>query len=103
VRPIALTIPDVMLSASPNGLPIATTSWPGSTFFDVPSVTGCSSPAATPTLMTAMSVEGSEPTSVAFAVVPSTKWTVIDVAPSTTCWFVTMSPFVSTTNPDPSA
>jgi hypothetical protein len=51
--------------------------------------------------MTAMSVEGSEPTSVAFAVVPSTKWTVIDVAPSTTCWFVTMSPFVSTTNPDP--
>ncbi len=27
----------------------------------------------------------------------------IDVAPATTCWFVTMSPFVSITKPDPSA
>ena len=47
-----------------------------------------------------MSVDGSVPTSVAFAIVPSGKRTLIEVAPSTTCWFVTMSPLVSMTKPD---
>ena len=55
------------------------------------------------TLITAMSVESSVPTSVAFAVLPFWKRTLIEVAPSTTCAFVTMSPFVSMTKPEPSA
>jgi hypothetical protein len=62
---------------------------------DEPRVSGCSQLAATLTLITAMSVDGSVPTTVAFAVLPVGKRTVTEVAPSTTCWFVTMSPFVS--------
>ncbi len=53
--------------------------------------------------MTAVSVESSLPTSVAVAVLPSLKWTLIEDAPSTTCAAVTMSPFESQTKPVPSA
>ena len=38
-----------------------------------------------------MSVDGSVPTTVALAVLPSWNVTLIAFAPSTTCWFVTMS------------
>ena len=103
VRLIALTIPAVIVSGRPYGLPSATTLCPGSTPAEVPSESGCSFAAATLTLITAMSVDLSLPMSVAFAVEPSWKRTLIEFAPSTTCSFVTMSPFVSITKPLPSA
>ncbi len=51
-------------------------------------------PAGTETLITAVSVEASSPTSVALAVVPSWKRTEILVAPLTTWSAVTMSPLL---------
>ena len=95
MRSIALTIPAVIVSVSPNGLPIATTSSPGWTPEDEPIASGCSSDESMLTLITAVSVESSLPTSVAVAVLPSSKWTLIEDAPSTTCAAVTMSPFES--------
>jgi len=59
--------------------------------------------ADTETRTTAVSLDGSEPTSVAFAIVPSSKRTVIFVAPLTTWEAVTMSPCRSYTKPVPSA
>ena len=103
VRLTALTIPAVIVSGRPNGLPIATTDWPGRTVVELPQASGWSFAAGTSTLITAMSVEASVPTSVAFVVVPSWKCTRIEVAPATTWSFVTMWPAVSTTKPDPSA
>src|SRR6266576_4543377 len=103
VRLTALTIPVVMLSGRPNGLPIAATSSPTWRLDELPNVSGWSSEESPETLITAMSVDGSVPTSVAFSTVPSWKRTLIDVAPATTCWFVTMSPLVSITKPEPSA
>src|SRR5579864_2381720 len=96
-------IPEVSVSGRPNGLPIAATGWPTWTAAELPNESGCSSEESTETLITAMSVDVSVPTTVAFAVFPSWKVTLIEVALDTTCWFVTMSPEVSTTNPDPSA
>ena len=61
----------------------------------MPIVSGCSSDESTLTLMTAVSVESSLPTSVAVAVFPSWKCTLIVEAPSTTWAAVRMSPFVS--------
>jgi hypothetical protein len=55
------------------------------------------------TRMTAMSVAPSVPRTLPLAFVPSANVTVMVLAPSTTCALVTMSPFVSTTKPLPSA
>ena len=48
-----------------------------------------------------MSVVASSPTSVATTSVPSDRVTVIWSAPSTTCWFVMITPSARTTNPVP--
>ena len=53
--------------------------------------------------MTALSVELSEPTSVAFTVEPSWNVTLIVVAPETTCSAVKMLPFKSISKPVPMA
>ena len=97
----ALTIPDVTLSARPNGLPIATTPSPTCTELELPSESGWSSDAGASTFTTARSVDVSFPTSFAEYVLPSQNVTWIDVAPETTCSFVTMSPFESYTKPEP--
>ena len=52
--------------------------------------TGWSFDAATSTFRIAISVEASLPTTVALAFEPSAKVTVTVLAPSITCWFVTM-------------
>jgi hypothetical protein len=100
---IALTIPAVIVSGRPYGLPSATTAWPGWTPEESPSVSGWSLEAGTLTLITAMSVDLSLPTSVAVAVEPSMNSTLIELAPSTTCSAVRMSPFESNSKPVPSA
>ena len=61
----ALTMPLVAVSASPKGLPIATTPSPTWSLLESPSVSGKTSEDGAETLMTARSVEGSAPTSVA--------------------------------------
>ena len=94
-RLIALTMPLVTVSSSPNGLPIATTPSPTATLLESPSVSGTSFDAGASTWMTARSVSGSVPTTVALVVDPSENFTVTELAPSTTWSFVTMSPLVS--------
>jgi len=103
VRFVALTMPAVIVSARLNGLPIATTLWPGCTDDELPSASGWSSEAGRSTWITAVSVDLSLPTSVAFAVEPSSNRTLIESAPLTTCSAVRMSPFVSISKPVPSA
>src|SRR3954451_19932475 len=103
VRLSALTMPAVSVPWRPNGLPMAARSWPTCTLLELPHVSGCSCEASTLTLITAMSVDSSVPTSVAFTVLPVWQRTLIELSPSTTCAFVTMSPFVSMTKPEPSA
>ena len=68
-----------------------------------PSSSGCSVVAPGSTFSTAMSLDGSVPTSVASASSPFEKRTVMVLAPSTTCAFVTMWPSASSTKPEPSA
>ena len=92
----ALTMPHVTVFWSPNGLPIAIAPSPTWTPLGVRErerveLRRRGAHAAS----TARSVEASLPTSVPLAVEPSAKRTVIAVAPSTTCWSVTMSPFMS--------
>ena len=80
---------------------MATTASPTWSADESPNESGCSSLEGTSTWITARSVVASEPTSFASAVVPSANVTLIDVAPSTTWWFVTMSPFEPITKPEP--
>lgn len=101
VRPTALTIPALMLRASPKGLPIATTPAPGFTREELPSASGRSFDVALLTRSTATSAATSLPRRLTSACDPSLKPTVIELASSTTCSFVTMSPFRSSTKPDP--
>ena len=61
----ALTMPDVTVFASPNGLPIATTPSPTATLDESPSASGCRSEDGAFTLITAKSLEASVPTTVA--------------------------------------
>ena len=39
-RPTALTMPAVTVDSKPNGLPMATATWPGRTFLELPSRAG---------------------------------------------------------------
>ena len=61
----ALTMPLVTVSSSPKGLPIATTPSPTSTLAESPTASGDRTDCGASTLITARSVEGSEPTTVA--------------------------------------
>src|SRR2546423_646615 len=68
-----------------------------------PKLSGCSLAPSTPfTRITATSADASCPTMPALALEPSANFTSIELAPSTTCSLVTMSPFLSTTMPEPS-
>ena len=103
VRFVALTMPEVIVSGRLNGLPIATTLWPGCTDDELPSASGWSLEAGRSTWITAVSVDLSLPTSVAFAVEPSSNLTWIELAVATTCSAVRMLPFLSISKPVPSA
>jgi hypothetical protein len=103
VRFSALTTPVVTVPSRPNGLPMATTPSPTWTWLELAKASGCSSDFGASTLITATSVEGSVPTTFALAVWPLAKVTLIELAPSTTCWLVTMWPSPSITKPEPSA
>ena len=91
----ALTIPEVTVSSSPNGLPIATTSSPTWSTVESPSAIGSSTLVGASTWSTARSVEVSAPTSDALYLDPFGNRIDIDVAPSITCSLVTMCPLVS--------
>jgi len=95
LRPTWLTIPVVTVSGRLNGLPIATTGSPTWASEEFASGIGCSSEAGTSTWMTATSVDGSVPSTLAVAVRPSWNWTLTLVAPETTCSSVRMLPLVS--------
>ena len=96
-------MPEVTVALRPYGEPTATTVWPTLSPPDLPSAAGTRS--STPlTLITAMSVIGSVPTTVAFLVVPSLKFTVIDPlspTPATTWLLVRMLPSLLSTMPEP--
>ena len=96
-------MPVVTVRSSPNGLPIATTGSPTSTFDESASVSGVRASGLASTLSRAMSVDGSLPTSVAFRVSSFENRTSIAVAPSMTWKFVAMCPCLSSTKPEPSA
>ena len=95
LRPTALTIPAVVVSGRLNGLPMATTGSPTCASDELAKAIGCSSEAGTFTRITATSVDGSEPRTVAGTLRPSWKLTLTEVAPDTTCSSVRMSPLVS--------
>ena len=73
----ALTMPLVTVESRPNGEPIATTPSPTFRSVDLPMVAGVR-PETSSALMTAVSVSGSVPTTLALADVPSLKKTVIE-------------------------
>ena len=80
----ALTIPEVIERSSPNGLPIATTSSPTWIWSEFPSGSGVSARECASTWSTAMSVDGSTPTTLAFRDSLFEKLTSTDFAPATT-------------------
>jgi hypothetical protein len=63
-RPSALITPVVSVESRPNGLPIASTFWPTSSWCESASFTGCSGALAA-MRSTARSLRGSTPTSAA--------------------------------------
>ena len=75
-------MPAVTVRSRPNGLPIATTGSPTCDGVGVAERSGVSAPGLASTLSTAMSVEGSVPTSVAFRLSSFEKLTRIESAPS---------------------
>ena len=85
----------MVVSGRLNGLPIATTSSPTFAVEESANAIGCSSEAGASTRITATSVDGSVPTTLALAVVPSWNLTLTLVAPETTCSSVRMLPCVS--------
>src|SRR6478735_5521857 len=99
----ALTMPLVTVESRPNGEPIATTPSPTLRSADLPMVAGVR--AETPSaLMTAVSVSGSVPTTLALADEPSLKKTVIDPpspAIAATWLLVRISPSELRMMPDP--
>jgi hypothetical protein len=103
-RPVALTIPAVIVRSSPNGLPIAYAASPTVARLESSNVSGCRADAGAFTCTTARSDDGSVPTTVAGYVAPPLKPTRMPLAPATTWSLVTMSsPLRSITKPDPSA
>ncbi len=98
----ALTMPVVTVAFRPNGEPTATTAWPTLSSPDLPRDAGVRSETSS-ALITATSVSGSVPTTLAFFVVPSLKLTEIDPspAPATTWLLVRISPSLLSTMPEP--
>src|SRR5215207_6801766 len=97
-------MPEVTVPASPNGEPIATTSWPTTATSERPNCTGGASRPTTWT--TARSYAGDRPTSRAVAVAPLSVTTWIEpprAAAATTWLFVRMWPEPSITKPEPVA
>ena len=88
-------MPVVTVWSSPKGLPIAITPSPTSTAEESASLRGLSADAGASTSITARSVDGSAPTTLAGYVFPFANLTETDWAPSTTCWFVITWPWVS--------
>jgi hypothetical protein len=98
-RPIALTTPADTVDWKPNGLPIATTSCPTRSDADSPNrAVGSPEPSAR---ITARSVAGSLPASVAPSVEPSVSVTSRSVAAFTMWLFVTMYPSGVKITPEP--
>ncbi len=75
-----------------NGLPIAITRWPTRRLLESPSSTRCNASGGTSILITAKSLEGSAPTTMAGSLAPSAMVTPTSSAPSTTWKLVTMCP-----------
>ena len=100
-RATAETMPDVIVRSRPNGLPIATTGSPTSTEVDVPSASGRRASADSVTFSSAVSVESSLPTTVAWTRSSFEKDTNTGPAPSTTWALVRMWPSLSITKPEP--
>src|SRR3954469_2179004 len=94
------TMPWVTLDRSPSGLPIASEMSPARTFDESPKLAG--SGVAPVIWMTARSLLGSAPTSLAACRSPFLSVTTNLVAPLVTCALVTTSPSASYTIPDPS-
>ena len=82
-RPLALTIPDVTVCSSPNGLPMASTHSPTSRAAESPSRT-TGNFRSTSILINAISVLGSRPTTLAPCSEPSESLTVSSSSSSTT-------------------
>src|SRR5215472_16586585 len=102
VRPRALTMPLVTVDDRPSGAPSTTTGWPTSSVPDSP--IGIAGRPVSSTLITAMSVSASRPTSFAAAVLPSPNSTlsVPPLAAGAITWLlVTMYPSDLMTSPDP--
>ena len=70
-------MPAVTVRSRPNGLPIATTGSPTRIVSELPSCSGVSARELASTLRTARSLDGSEPTTVAFMLAPFEKLTLI--------------------------
>ena len=99
----ALTMPLVTVASRPKGEPMATTSSPTSSWPDWPMVAGVR-PETSSAWITARSVSGSVPTTVASAVVPSEKLTESRPPPSatsTTWLLVRISPSALRMMPEP--
>ena len=88
-------MPVVVVSGRLNGLPMATTGSPTWACVESASGIGCSSEVGTSTWMTATSVDGSVPSTLAGTDLPSWKLTFTEVALATTCSSVRMSPLES--------
>jgi hypothetical protein len=80
----ALTIPDVTVPSSPNGLPMATTWSPTTSLLESPSESGTSCDTGASTFRTARSVEASVPTTLALNVLPFQNLTETELVPATT-------------------
>ena len=96
-------MPVVTVRSSPNGLPIATTASPTSSFEESPRLSGFRTFLLAFTFSSATSVLASLPSSLASTLLLSPKATSILLAPSTTCAFVSTCPCSSITKPDPVA
>ena len=94
-------MPVVSVRSSPNGLPIASTFMPTSSFEESPRGTGTRRLAGTLTWTTATSFEASMPTTLDSWVEPSKSVTWTESAPSMTWKLVRMCPLWSITNPEP--
>src|SRR5215471_2257099 len=100
-RAVAEMMPDVTVPPSPKGLPIASTQSPTRAFVESPQL-AAGRGAFGSTLRSAKSLTGSRPMTSACNTVSSDNVTVICSALAMTWLLVTISPFGSMTNPEPS-